>query len=116
MTCRMAGGAARSALTEGKWEIEDVRISDDKKSFYLTTGEVSPFERHLYRMPVGGGARTKLTSEVGRHDAEVSPDGAVIADLYSYTNKPPEVFVGKTQVTTSPSPEFSSIRGSTCRS
>jgi dipeptidyl aminopeptidase/acylaminoacyl peptidase len=67
---------------------------------------VSPFERHLYRMPLAGGTRTKLTSEIGRHDAEPSPDGAVIADLYSYTNKPPEVFIGTTKVTTSPSPEF----------
>jgi dipeptidyl aminopeptidase/acylaminoacyl peptidase len=100
-------GATPKALTEGKWEIEDLRISDDKKSFYLTTSEVSPFERHLYRMPVAGGARTKLTSEPGRHDAEPSPDGAVIADLYSYTNKPPEVFIGTAKVTTSPSPEFS---------
>jgi dipeptidyl aminopeptidase/acylaminoacyl peptidase len=94
------------ALTSGNWEIEDATISNDKKSFYLTTSEVSPFERHLYRMPVAGGARTKLTSTAGRHDAEPSPDGAVIADLYSYTNKPPEVFIGTTKVTTSPSPEF----------
>jgi dipeptidyl aminopeptidase/acylaminoacyl peptidase len=100
-----AGGAV-APLTQGNWEIEDIRVSDDRKDFYLTTSEVSPFERHLYRMPVGGGARTKLTSEAGRHDAEVSPDGAVIADLYSYTNKPPEVFIGKTKVTTSPAPEF----------
>ncbi|HEV8432563.1 MAG TPA: prolyl oligopeptidase family serine peptidase [Thermoanaerobaculia bacterium] len=99
-------GATPKALTEGKWEIEDLRVSDDKKSFYLTTSEVSPFERHLYRMPLAGGTRTKLTSEPGRHDAEPSPDGAVIADLYSYTNKPPEVFVGTAKVTTSPSPEF----------
>jgi hypothetical protein len=45
--------SALRALTEGKWEIEDLRVSDDKKSFYLTTGEESPFERHLYRMPIG---------------------------------------------------------------
>jgi dipeptidyl aminopeptidase/acylaminoacyl peptidase len=100
-----AGGAVKP-LTEGKWEIEDMTISDDKKSFYLTTSEVSPFERHLYRMPIAGGARTKLTSAIGRHDSVASPDGAVIADLYSYTNKPPEVFIGTTKVTTSPSPEF----------
>ncbi|HEY2092089.1 MAG TPA: prolyl oligopeptidase family serine peptidase [Thermoanaerobaculia bacterium] len=100
-----AGGAVKP-LTEGKWEIEDITVSDDKKSFYMTTSEVSPYERHLYRMPVGGGTRTKLTSQAGRHDAAVSPDGAVIADLYSYTNKPPEVFIGTTKVTTSPSPEF----------
>jgi dipeptidyl aminopeptidase/acylaminoacyl peptidase len=100
-----AGGAVKP-LTEGKWEIEDITVSDDKKSFYMTTSEVSPFERHLYRMPIAGGARTKLTSAAGRHDAEASPDGAVIADLYSYTNKPPEVFIGTTKVTTSPSLEF----------
>ena len=33
-----AGGTPK-ALTDGKWEIEDLRISDDKKSFYLTTSE-----------------------------------------------------------------------------
>jgi dipeptidyl aminopeptidase/acylaminoacyl peptidase len=113
-----AGGAPR-ALTTGNWEIEDISLSNDKRSFYLTTSEISPFERHLYRMPVAGGARAKLTSTAGRHDAVPSPDGAVIADLYSYTNKPPEVFVGTgartevratpgawTQVTTSPAAEF----------
>ncbi len=93
-------------LTSGKWEVDEADISDDKKSFLLTTSEESPYERHLYRMPLAGGARVKLTSAPGRHDAVVSPDGAVIADVYSYTNKPPEVYVGKTKVTTSPAPEF----------
>ena len=55
----------------------DVDISDDGKSFYLTTSEKSPFEHHFYRMPVNGGAggaREMITSMVGEHSAEVSPD------------------------------------------
>jgi dipeptidyl aminopeptidase/acylaminoacyl peptidase len=101
-----AGGGGPTQLTSGKWEVTEVAIADDKKSFLLTTSEESPFERHLYRLPLQGGTRTKLTATAGRHDAMPSPDGAVIADLYSYSNKPTEVFIGKAQVTTSPAPEF----------
>src|SRR5205085_3560430 len=60
----------------------------------------------LYRMPLTGGARTKLTSNDGRHDAVASPDGLVIADVFSVSNVPPELFVAKTKVTDSPSPDF----------
>ncbi len=99
-------GGEPQQLTSGKWEVDDAHISDDKRSFLLTTSEESPYERHLCRMPLAGGARVKLTSAPGRHDGVVSPDGAVLAEVYSYTNKPPEVYVGRTQVTTSPAPEF----------
>ncbi len=108
------GGAPR-AMTNGNWEIDSVTLSSDKKSFYLTTSEESPFERHLYRMPAAGGPRTKLTSTTGDHVAVAAPDGMLIADVYSYTNKPPELYVTPptpaspgegTRVTTSPSPDF----------
>ncbi len=99
------GGTPRQ-MTSGNWEIDSVELSNDKKFFYLITSEASPFERHLYRMPVGGGARVKLTSMPGKHDAVVSPDGAVIADVYSYTNKPPELYVANKRVTDSPAPDF----------
>ncbi len=101
------GGEPR-AITSGKFEVDEVVVSGDKKSFYLTTSQESLFERHLYRVPVGGGALTKLTSTAGWHDATPSPDGAAIADVYSYTNRPPELFVGGKRVTESPAPEFGS--------
>ncbi|MGZ7079277.1 MAG: prolyl oligopeptidase family serine peptidase, partial [Thermoanaerobaculia bacterium] len=100
-----AGGAPR-ALTSGTWEIFNVDRSDDKTSFYLTTSEESPYVHQLYRMPVEGGARVKLTSTPGNHEAVVSPDGAAIGEIYSYTNKPSEVYLNGARVTTSPSPEF----------
>jgi dipeptidyl aminopeptidase/acylaminoacyl peptidase len=104
-TLPFAGGEPR-ALTSGRYEVDDVRLSDDGRSFYLTTSQESLFERHLYRVPVGGGAPTKLTTTVGWHNAVPSPDGTTFADIYSYTNKPPDLYVGSTRVTASPAPEF----------
>jgi dipeptidyl aminopeptidase/acylaminoacyl peptidase len=107
-----SGGASRQ-LTGGEFEIDDVMLSMDKKTLYLTTSEESPYERHLYRMPVGGGARTRVTATPGDHEAVVSPDGQSFAEVYSYTNRPPELFVSKNapgaaalKVTVSPAPEF----------
>jgi len=101
------GGGPR-AMTSGEWEVDSVVLSKDKKLFYLTTSEESPFERHLYRMLVTGGARVKLTSGAGDHEGVVSPDGSAVAEVFSFTNRPPEVFVGGKRVTTSPAPEFAS--------
>ena len=106
------GGEAR-ALTSGDWEVLNVRQSRDKSHFYLTASKESPYEQHLYEMPAEGGPLTRLTAAPGRHSAVVSPDDASIADIYSYTNKPPELYVqenraqaGSSKLTSSPAPEF----------
>jgi len=107
-----AGGDVRP-LTSGRWEVLNVAVSPNGQDFYLTTNEPSPAEQQLYRMSVNGGARTRITSESGGHDASVSPDGTLIADVYSYVNQPPDLFVGPNKpnttiarLTTSPSAEF----------
>jgi len=109
----LADGSGRRQLTTGRWEVRDAEMSPDEKWFYLTTNEVSPFEEHLYRLPVTGGARVKITSKQGKHDAVVSDDGRLIADVYSYVNRPPELFLLRnqpgaemSQLTTSPSAEW----------
>jgi len=107
-------GGDRRALTTGNWEVQEVATSNDGKNFYLTANKESLHELHLYRMPVGGGAMTKLTTEPGWHNAEPSPDGAVLADIYSYTNRPHELYIASAgaslasgqKVTNSPAPEF----------
>ncbi len=104
-TIPFAGGEPR-ALTSGKYEVDQVHLSDDGKSFFVTTSQESLYERHLYRLPVNGGTPVKLTTTVGWHDAIPSPDGSTLADVYSYTNKPAELYVGSTRATTSPAPEF----------
>jgi dipeptidyl aminopeptidase/acylaminoacyl peptidase len=106
------GGEARP-LTSGKWEVQSARLSLDKTHFYLTTNEGDPAQVNLYSMPASGGPRTRITSLPGGHRAVVSPDDQWVADIYSYTNKPPELFVmanrpgsEERKLTDSPAPEF----------
>ena len=108
-----ADGSDKKQLTSGNWEVLDVALSPDRKQFLMHTSEVSPFERHFYRMPVAGGARERLTTQKGGHSAVLSPDGTMIADVFSTSNRPPELFVGRAapraemaQLTTSPTAEW----------
>lgn len=107
--------AQSRALTEGKFEIHRAELSRDKKTFYLVTSEVHPGEQQVYSMAATGGPRTRLTAGTGKHDFELSPDEKWIADVHSYMNKPPELYVmanGANAVlkplTDSPSPDFKS--------
>ena len=114
------GGGEPVQLTSGQFEVSDVRLSADKTKFYFTSSEGSPFERHLYSMPINGGARMRRTGFAGNNQVDVSPDETMLADVRSYSNRPPELYLfrnqqfspGKTMlvdkpVTTSPIPEFS---------
>ena len=87
-----AGGPPR-ALTSGDWEVQDVRLSADKRTFYLETNEGDWGQVHSYALPVGGGRRTQLTSAEGRQDVVVSPDERTLAVLQSTANHPPELYL-----------------------
>ena len=87
----------RTALTSGDFEVFDPKLSNDKRSWFLTTSEVGPGERHFYKMPVTGGKMTKLTSMPGNNDVSLSPDENHMAILHSFSNKPWELFVKKTE-------------------
>jgi dipeptidyl aminopeptidase/acylaminoacyl peptidase len=111
-----AEGTGRQQLTKGRWEVRDVALSPDTRWFYLQTSEVSPFEQHLYRMPTTGGSMEKITTRSGRHNTVVSPDGQLVADVYSYVNRPPDLFLLRdrpgaemSQLTVSPSAEWLSF-------
>jgi dipeptidyl aminopeptidase/acylaminoacyl peptidase len=105
-------------LTSGPFEVSDVRLSNDKTKFYFTSSEGSVFQRHLFSMPVAGGARTQITGLPGQNQVDISPDETMLADVRSYSNKPPELYLFANQpmdektsaqlkpVTTSPIPEF----------
>ncbi len=83
----------KKQLTKGKFEVQQVQLSRDKKSFYLTTNEAHSGEQHCYKMPIEGGERTKLTSMTGANDVTLSPDESMLAVRYSYINKPWELFL-----------------------
>ena len=108
-----ADGGEPKQLTSGKFEVTSVELSNDGSKFFLTTSEVGPGERHFYSMSVDGGPRTRITKETGSHHVTLSPDERFFADVYSYTNKPPELFVAENQaganekkLTSSPAKDF----------
>ncbi|RIA10968.1 dipeptidyl aminopeptidase/acylaminoacyl peptidase [Flavobacteriaceae bacterium MAR_2010_72] len=81
------------ALTQGNFEILDVTLSKDHKTFFVTSNKVSPHEHHFYHLPVSGGEMKQITSKKGGHEVKVSPDEKQLAIRYSYTNKPWELYV-----------------------
>ena len=102
-------GAKPVQLTSGRWEVASAEVARDGQKFYITTSEEHPGERHLYTLPIDGGSRTKITSMAGSNQAEVSPDETTLGLVFSYSNKPPEVYVmanavgaQATQITTTP--------------
>ncbi len=83
----------KQTLTSGNYEVLKTELGPSKKYFYLTTNEVQPGEQHLYRLPVTGGKAERLTTLTGSNLATVSPDEKWIAILYSYSNKPWELYL-----------------------
>ncbi len=81
------------ALTEGNFEILEVDLSKDKKTFYLISNKVSPHEHHFYHLSSNGGKMIQITSQKGGHEVTVSPDEKQLAIRFSYTNKPWELYV-----------------------
>lgn len=110
-------GSDRRQLTSGRWEVLYVSISADRRTFYLTTSEASPFDAQLWRMPVIGGARERLTPQAGAHTVELSPDEQWGADVHSTANRPPELHLIRirpgnadmARLTTSPTPDWLSF-------
>lgn len=105
----------KKALTKGDYEVFEPILSRDKKHWYLTTSEVGPGERHFYRMPVMGGKMEKLTHMTGNNNVFLSPDEKQMAILFSYSNKPWELYLKETkanaqakQLTSGQSEEFKS--------
>jgi dipeptidyl aminopeptidase/acylaminoacyl peptidase len=102
------------ALTSGNWEVHTVRQSKDKSKFYLVATAEGPNDQYMYEMPGDGGAMTRISKATGEHAVTLSPDERWIADVYSYTNRPTDLYVQEnkpgqdlTRLTTSPSEEFS---------
>ncbi len=82
----------KKALSSGKYEVQQANLSKDKKYFYISTNEVHPGEQHFYRLNIADGKKEKITSMTGANQVNLSPDEKWLAILYSYSNKPWELY------------------------
>ena len=106
---------AKKQLTSGNYEIQTLRLSNDKKSFFFTANIEHPGITHLYRILVAGGEPLKLTSMKGGNEVSISPDEKWLAIRHSYANRPWELYLQENkpgakaeQITNSVSEEFKS--------
>ena len=98
-----------NALTSGSFEIYDAFLSKDKDKWYFTSNKTHPGDRQFYTMKLKGGKWEQLTNKVGRNDVVLSPDEKKMALLYSYSNKPTELFIKDNPVETGENKEAEQI-------
>ncbi len=83
-------------LTSGDWDVTTFHGVDEAAgTLYITSTMESPIERHLYRVPFGGGTNrastepVKITDESGWHNVNTSGDLRYYIDSYSNVSTPP---------------------------
>ncbi|MFM7894497.1 MAG: DPP IV N-terminal domain-containing protein, partial [Flavobacterium sp.] len=103
----------KEALTKGNWEVREVKLSNDKKSFYIITTTTHPGNRSFYKLDIASKKMTGILTNDGNYEVELSPDEKTLLVRYSYKNKPWELYVGANkpnadlkQITFSTTPEF----------
>ena len=83
----------KTQVTTGNWEVRDVTLSKDKKTFYLSTNTSHPGNREFYKLNVNDTVLQPILTADGAHEVSMSPDGATLLVRYSYKDKPWELYV-----------------------
>jgi len=82
----------KTTLTKGAFEILDASLSEDGSKFYVQASKENAFENHFYHISVETGTWSRITEREGSNVVLKSPDETLLAVLFSYSNKPTELF------------------------
>jgi len=80
------------ALTSGNFEVHQVVLSQDKKTFFLTCNKQHPGVRDFWRLALKSGELTPLLSSEGAYEVQLSPNEKQLAYRFSTRTQPWEVF------------------------
>jgi dipeptidyl aminopeptidase/acylaminoacyl peptidase len=81
------------ALTSGQWEVRGAELSRDRSTWLIRASREHPADDHLYSLPAAGGTLVRLTTEQGRSDGLLSPDGRRLGVIYSRSDRLPDLFL-----------------------
>ncbi|WP_240345154.1 prolyl oligopeptidase family serine peptidase [Flavobacterium sp. CLA17] len=90
----------KNQLTKGNWEVRDLIVSKDKKTFYLTTNTTHPGNRNFYKLNLADGILQPILTKDGAHEVVISPDEKTLLVRYSYKNKPWDFYVAENKKNT----------------
>ncbi len=81
-----------TALTSGNFEVHKAHLSNDNKKIYLTANKTHPGNRGFYHLDWASKKLTPVFEKDGYYDVIVSPQETHLCYLYSYKNKPWELY------------------------
>lgn len=89
----LSDGGAPRALTSGRWEVSEPRLSADGKSFYFLCNRKWPGDYEVCAVDRQGGAVREVTALDGVENFALSPDGRKVLVRYSDSYLPPQLAV-----------------------
>ena len=85
-------GTVVNQITKGEWEVDSFCGVDEKTgTVYFSSTEVSPLERHIYRIQLDGRKKKRITEMAGTHTANFSPTYKYFLDTYSNISTHPRI-------------------------
>jgi dipeptidyl-peptidase-4 len=85
-------GRQLTPLTSGDWVVDALVAVDAKAGYAWFTATLdTPIEKHLYRVPLAGGAVEKLSTTPGMHAPSFARNASVYVDNWSSDTVPPQI-------------------------
>ena len=80
-------------IEKGKYVVTDFNGFDDKGNAFYTSTEVSPLQRHFYKVNIKNGKKVRITTKHGTHSVLPSKSGDFFIDSYTSTDVPRAVCI-----------------------
>jgi dipeptidyl aminopeptidase/acylaminoacyl peptidase len=84
-------GALERRITRGSFPVHQVLAVTPQRDALLVVASAepdAPYDRLVYRVPIAGGAPTRLSADAGMHRASLSPSGRYYVDGHSARARP----------------------------
>ncbi len=89
-----ADGKPLRQLTHGEWMVTDlVGVDEQRQLVWFVGTKDGPTERHLYRVPLAGGALERLTEAPGIHSIDMDRTFSMFTDAHTGLDQPPSITI-----------------------